>query len=321
MVVDPVAAEFFRLQREDIANTTCCDSGSEDAQWASVSHGIYISIEASGLHRSLGVHISFVQSTCMDSWRPIHLKMMELGGNRCFDEFLREHGVPKDMPIREKYTTRAAKWYRENLRAMAEERDPLEPLEPGTGHLPSSDATGQAQLILDQVFATVPNGGAMSSGGVMVQQPGALSTRGAVGGGQSHRPGVRSVRARTRPPPDQERRREARSASAVERGPHTRNLPTWLPMPKQLLRRALALKGNRAADKLRNMSSGKMAGFGPEDCDDMAHGSTSLASEDCNDVVTITDCSDAAHMKTVSFADEVLAKDDMLAGCKAKGPE
>merc|ERR1719199_633144 len=106
--MDQATKEFFRTQQQDPANQTCIDSGVVSPQWASISHGCYISLESSGVHRSLGVHISFVRSTTMDSWKPIQLKMMELGGNQKLKSFLEQHGVPEDLPIAEKYSTKAA---------------------------------------------------------------------------------------------------------------------------------------------------------------------------------------------------------------------
>jgi len=85
-----------------------------------------------------------------------------LGGNRRFNEFMKEHGIPEDMPIREKYSTRAAKWYRENLRARAEESTPLAPLPTGTGHLPADDSVSDLRSVLDQVFAEASCSNAMS---------------------------------------------------------------------------------------------------------------------------------------------------------------
>ncbi|CAE8586710.1 unnamed protein product, partial [Polarella glacialis] len=171
-VIDPAAQEFFRQQRiEDAANDACADCGTSDPQWASVSHGVYISIDASGVHRSLGVQVSFVQSLKMDSWKPVHLKMMELGGNRRFTEFLQTHGVPADMPIREKYSTRAAQWYRKNLRAEAEGLPGPCELPGGTGQLPASSCSpqGSTEKVLDIVYgATIPKG-SMSLGGVLFQ--------------------------------------------------------------------------------------------------------------------------------------------------------
>lgn len=167
MAGDLVAAEMFAMQQEDLSNTLCCDCGTAGALWASVSHGTYISIEAAGVHRSLGVKTSFVLSTTMDSWKPVHLRMMELGGNQRFKDFLREQGVPEDLPIRRKYTTRAAAWYRENLRAQAEGREPLSPLQAGTGHLPADGVDGRSDhtALLDEIFAAAPRSGSMLAGG------------------------------------------------------------------------------------------------------------------------------------------------------------
>jgi len=170
MAFDPQAAEFFRKQMEDPENNVCCDCGTEGSTWVSIPHGIYLSIGAAGLHRSLGVKTSFVQSTTMDSWKPKHLRMMELGGNRRFNEFLAEQSIPADMPIREKYSTRAAKWYRENLSALAEGLEALAPLPPGTGHLLVSTTCSSGQHVLDKIFVEVPHSGSITAGGIHICQ-------------------------------------------------------------------------------------------------------------------------------------------------------
>jgi len=188
-VVDPLAAEFFEKRHEqDALNSICADCKVPAATWASVSHGIYLSIEACGVHRSLGVQVSRVQSITMDSWKPVHLRMMKLGGNKRFADFLREHQVPEELAIREKYRTRAAAWYRENLLAEAEGRPCPPPLEPGTGHLPESDTDQSSgfsspccgkteQLLLDKVFASAPPVGSMTPGGTSGYSPGKSQQR------------------------------------------------------------------------------------------------------------------------------------------------
>jgi ADP-ribosylation factor GTPase-activating protein 1 len=167
MAVDTRAEEFFQAQFEDFHNCLCCDSGRVQPFWASISYGIYISIEAAGVHRSLGVKRSRVQSITMDSWTPLHLTMMRMGGNRKFNDFLREHGIPEDLPIREKYNTRAAEWYRENLSALAQGLQALAPLQPGTGHLPIDSCPSPEEKKLDAVFKSItPCPDSMSAGGV-----------------------------------------------------------------------------------------------------------------------------------------------------------
>lgn len=151
----PDTEVFFEEKQQILSNATCCDSGAVDPLWASVSHGIYISIEAAGVHRSLGVSKSFVLSLTLDRWQPLQLRMMELGGNKRFQDFLELHGIPKSMPVREKYGTRAAAWYRENLRAEAEGTSPPEPLSIGAGHLAADVAPDPAQAVLDRVFASL----------------------------------------------------------------------------------------------------------------------------------------------------------------------
>jgi len=176
-MVDAKAVEVFQEQLQDPANRLCCDSGEEDPAWASVSHGIYISIGACGVHRSLGVKVSYVQSMSMDSWKPLHLRMMQIGGNERFNKFMLEQKVPADMPIREKYRTKAAKWYREALRAEAEGLPLPEPLEPGEGPLPEESVQSAEGQLLDEVFARVPHQGTMTAGGVPFGSRKSLQTK------------------------------------------------------------------------------------------------------------------------------------------------
>ncbi|XP_022525552.2 arf-GAP with coiled-coil, ANK repeat and PH domain-containing protein 2 isoform X1 [Astyanax mexicanus] len=61
-------------------NTSCCDCGQPDPKWASINLGITLCIQCSGIHRSLGVHLSKVRSLTLDTWEPELLKLMcELG--------------------------------------------------------------------------------------------------------------------------------------------------------------------------------------------------------------------------------------------------
>lgn len=118
------AAVFRELQQQP-DNKSCFDCPARSAPWASQTYGVFVCLDCSGIHRSLGTHISFIRSTTMDSWKDIELKKMLVGGNGKAKSFFERHGCPPCQTddlhefISAKYACRAAKLYKDKIEAEA----------------------------------------------------------------------------------------------------------------------------------------------------------------------------------------------------------
>ncbi|KAI9014582.1 putative GTPase activating protein for Arf-domain-containing protein [Phycomyces nitens] len=63
------------------ANKYCADCKRKDPRWASWNLGIFVCIRCSGVHRSMGTHISKVKSVDLDTWIPDQIESMIKWGN------------------------------------------------------------------------------------------------------------------------------------------------------------------------------------------------------------------------------------------------
>merc|ERR1712176_1603309 len=69
-----------RILNEE-GNRVCADCNERMPRWASWSLGIFFCLKCSGVHRSLGVHISKVKSVNLDTWTRDQVNHIAARGN------------------------------------------------------------------------------------------------------------------------------------------------------------------------------------------------------------------------------------------------
>merc|ERR1719163_318176 len=97
---DKASQKELKRLRSLSGNGTCADCGRQDNSWASVTHGVFICMVCSDVHRSVGTHITKVKGcTGTYLWGPDELQRMQAVGNLRGDEV---YGADKVNPCASK---------------------------------------------------------------------------------------------------------------------------------------------------------------------------------------------------------------------------
>lgn len=180
----PVSLPQLLAIQKDAANSICCDCAAPSPQWASPKFGIFICLSCAGVHRGLGVHISFVRSISMDAFKAGEIERMRLGGNAAWRAFFEAHDETQmrgltwdDATIADRYSGEAGEEYKERLAAKVEGRE----YEPGE----KKEATaGRAQQNASPSAAPTRSGPRAKTGGLGVGAPAGSGAGAAAGNGK-----------------------------------------------------------------------------------------------------------------------------------------
>ena len=138
------------LRENDQGNTWCADCGSSSkVEWVSINLAIILCIECSGIHRSLGTHISKVRSLTLDitSFTPDIIELLLLVGNRVANMVWESKLDPNIKPNAQATREQRLKF----ITAKYVDKAYVEPISATLSRYPSADETLLAAIKRNEV--------------------------------------------------------------------------------------------------------------------------------------------------------------------------
>ena len=110
-----VTAFLRKLVQEDQFNAFCIDCQRNRSSHCNVFFSTFICAECAQIHHdTYSMNQSYIKQLFSESWDSFQLRMVQVGGNKRFFEFMKEYEKERES-ISKKYSSNCANFYRRML--------------------------------------------------------------------------------------------------------------------------------------------------------------------------------------------------------------
>lgn len=136
-------------------NKVCADCKKNDPRWASWNIGVFVCIRCSGIHRSMGTHISKVKSVDLDVWTPEQMASIQKWGNERANLYWEAHLKAGHQPPDHKMESFIRSKY-ESKRWAMEGPPPSDPSVLDGGAAPAPEPASQPAQVTSPTLPPAP---------------------------------------------------------------------------------------------------------------------------------------------------------------------
>ena len=124
-----IKRQLEQLSNEE-ENKKCFDCGSQPARMVSLNNGIYLCHSCSEEDKKIETETSKIKSIGLEQWNKNQLNIMKKGGNMKLRLFLEENNIETNIDKNILYNSKIMLYYRNKLKAEAEEKLLFESIPP-----------------------------------------------------------------------------------------------------------------------------------------------------------------------------------------------
>ena len=124
-----IKKQLEQLSNEE-ENKKCFDCGAQPARIVSLNNGIYLCHSCSEEHKKIEAETNIIKSITLEQWNKNQLNIMKKGGNMKLRIFLEQNNINTNIDKNILYNSKIMLYYRNKLKAEAEEKLLFENLPP-----------------------------------------------------------------------------------------------------------------------------------------------------------------------------------------------